>query len=205
MNFRGSACFWLGAGLAGLLGVGVSSDPGVVCRLSGGMPESFWSYPALCFTVWAYGVPVGLILAATGVLLGSGAGAGRALAFFVPVLAGYLFIAIVNDPMPHVPVLFGIGGALILLFYFSILWINAGDLAANATKLAGYTFLVTGFWFTCGLGSRQYHELLDSGQSPIDIMTYFVLAMGLLCLGEWQAQRGRAGRPIRRDGGLQTG
>ena len=38
-------------------------------------------------------------------------------------------------------------------------------------------FLVIGFWFTCGLGSRQYQPILGDGQSPIDIMIYFVLAM----------------------------
>jgi hypothetical protein len=86
--------------------------------------------------------------------------------------------------MPHVPVLFGIGGMLILLFYFLILWQNARKFKNNAYKLGGYTFLVTGFWFTCGLASRQYQSALGAGESPIDITTYFVLSMLFFWLSE---------------------
>jgi hypothetical protein len=86
--------------------------------------------------------------------------------------------------MPHVPVLFGIGGTLIMLFYFLLLWKNAARFKENAYKLAAYTFLVTSFWFTCGLGSRQYQPALGAGESPIDIMTFFVLAMFFFWLSE---------------------
>jgi hypothetical protein len=66
---------------------------------------------------------------------------------------------------------------------------SASDGAANGIRLAGYTFLVIGLWFTCGLASRPYHDVLGSTQSPIDIMVYFVLGMGFLCLDEWRAWR----------------
>ena len=86
--------------------------------------------------------------------------------------------------MPHVPILFGLGGTLVMSFYFLILWKNAASFKENVYKLAGYTFLITGFWFTCGFGSRQYQPLLGAGESPIDLMTFFVLAMFFFWLSE---------------------
>jgi hypothetical protein len=74
---------------------------------------------------------------------------------------------------------------------------HAGDLARNLPKLAGYTSLVTGLWFTCGMAARPYHDVFGAQQSPIDIMTYFVIGMGLLWWGERCARRVETG-PARR-------
>jgi hypothetical protein len=138
----------------------------------------------LCFTVWAFSPPLGIIIAAIGILIHAEASRVTILRFSLGSIGGYIFIGFANGPVPHVPILFGIGGALILSFYFLILWINADRFGDNAIKLAGYTSLVIGFWFTCGLGGRQYQPALGSGESPIDIMTYFVLAMFFFWLSE---------------------
>ena len=162
-----------------------SLDPGFVCQLDAeNLPTTLWSYPALCFVFWAFSVPIGFMIAATGILMHANADKKTTLKFGLGIIALYLFISIGNGPMPHVPVLFGIGGALIMLFYFLILWKNAARFSENVYKLAGYTFLVTGFWFTCGLVSRPYQPALGSGESPIDITIYFVLSMAFFWLGE---------------------
>lgn len=185
MEKMGKVLFFTGALIAIIIGVIVSYDPGFVCNLDAeSLPESFWTYPALCFFFWAYGVPVGLIIAATGILMQKKSDLKTALIFGLAALGIYTFISFANGPMPHVPMLFGIGGTLMLVFYFSILWINAKKLRNNVHKLAGYTSLLIGFWFTCGLGSRQYQPILGNGESPIDIMTYFVLAMLFFWLSE---------------------
>ncbi len=190
MRSAGKFVFAIGAGLAILSGLGISWDPGAVCNISAEtMPLSPWSYPALCFLFWAYRVPIGVVLAGTGAIMHAGAGRGLVFSFLGGAVALYAAIAIANDPMPHVPPLFGIGGGLILLFYGLIVWTTASELRENPFKLVGYTFLVIGFWFTCGMASRPYHAFFDSGQSPIDIMTYFVIGMGALWLGEWRAHR----------------
>ena len=185
MKEPGKIIFWIGVFVAVSLGLIVSIDPGVVCNIdSENLPQNIWSYPALCFTFWGFGAPVGFIIAAGGILIYAKAKRKTILRFGLGTLFVYALISILNGPMPHVPVLFGIGGTLIMLFYFLILWKNAGSFRENVYKLAGYTFLVTGFWFTCGLGSRQYQPALGSGESPIDIMTYFVLAMLFFWLNE---------------------
>jgi hypothetical protein len=197
MERLGRLVFASGIVVSVLAGVVITLNLGTICALGEGPPTSMLSYPALCFMFWAYGVPIGLIVAAAGVLMMAGARPGRIAAFSAGVFVVYAAIVIANDPMPHVPPLFGIGGALILGFYFSILWMHAGDLARNLPKLAGYTSLVTGLWFTCGMAARPYHDVFGAQQSPIDIMTYFVLGMGLLWWGERRARRVETG-PARR-------
>lgn len=129
------------------------------------------------------------MIAAIGILMRADASRNTLLKFGLGMIGTYLFIIFANGPMPHVPVLFGIGGALIMFFYFLILWKNATRFTENVHKLAGYTFLITGFWFTCGLGSRQYQPLLGAGESPIDIMTFFVLAMFFFWLSEARSNK----------------
>ena len=181
----GKLVFGIGVLWAISIGLIVSLDPGYVCRLDAeSLPTSLWNYPALCFISWAFSVPISFIVAAIGVLMYADADRKTVLKFGLGMIGAYLFIIIANGPIPHVPLLFGIGGTLIMLFYFLILWKNAARFKENAYRLAGYTFMLTGFWFTCGLGSRQYQPALGAGESPIDIMTYFVLAMLFFWLSE---------------------
>jgi len=185
MNKFGKIIFLIGVAIAFIMGAIISYDPGFVCHLDpDNLPETIWNYPALCFAVWAFSVPLGIIIAATGILIHVKANRNTILKFGLGTLGAYIFISFANGPMPHIPILFGIGGTLILLFYFLILWKNAHKLKENATKLAGYTFLIIGFWFSCGLAGRQYQPALGSGESPIDIMSYFVLAMFFFWLSE---------------------
>ena len=185
MNKKGKIIFFIGVSIAVLAGIVISLDPGFICQIDAdNLPNTIWDYSAICFIIWAFSAPLGAIIAAIGILIYSNADKKTVLKFSLGMLGAYIFMSFANGPIPHVPILFGIGGSLILLFYFLILWKNANKLEDNAFKLAGYTFLVIGFWFTCGLGSRQYQPALGAGESPIDIMTYFVLAMLFFWLSE---------------------
>lgn len=185
MNKQGKIIFWIGASIAVIMGAIISYDPGAVCQIDAdNLPESLWTYSALCFVFWAFSVPFGIIIAAIGILIHAGAERKTILRFSIGTLFTFAFISFGNGPMPHVPILFGIGGTLILFFYFSILWKHADKLKENVFKLTGYTFLIIGLWFTCGMGSRPYQPALGAGESPIDIMIYFVLAMLFFWLNE---------------------
>ncbi len=178
VNKNGKIIFWIGVALALIMGAVVSYDPGFFCNLDSDNPsQAIWSFPALCFAFLAFSVPVGLIIASIGILIYVKAKRKTILKYGFGSLGIYIFISFANGPIPHIPVLFGIGGTSLLVFYFLILWMNADRFKENAFKLSGYTFLMIGFWFTCGLGSRQYQPALGAGESPIDIMIYFVLAM----------------------------
>ena len=185
MKKTGKVLFFTGVLIAIIMGSIISWDPGCFCHLDAdNLPQSFWTYPALCFTIWGFSVPLGLIIAATGILIISNANRKTVLTFGLGGIGAYIFISFANGPMPHVPYLFGIGGTLLLVFYFLILWKNARKFKDNVYKLAGYTSLLIGIWFTCGLGSRKYQPMLGDGESPIDIMLYFVIAMMFFWLNE---------------------
>ena len=185
MRTTGKTLFFIGVAIALFIGIIISIDIGDFCNIDkDNLPTSVWEYPALCFILWGFGVPIGFILSATGILMTGGAKPKKALSFGLIALLIYLFVSFANGPMPHVPWLFGIGGAILMLLYFSILWKHAKQFKTNIYKLSGYTSLVIGFWFTCGLGSRQYQPMMGQGESPIDIMLYFVLAMLFFWLSE---------------------
>lgn len=185
MKRYGKLVFFVGVAIAVIMGAIVSWDPGSFCNLdSDNPPETIWSYPVLSFIIWAYSVPLGFIISAIGILLYAKVQKSTIVKFALGMLGTYLFISTGNGPMPHVPPLFGIGGILILSFYFMILWQNASRFKEHIYQLSGYTFMVIGFWFTCGLGSRNYQPALGAGESPIDIMTYFVLAMFFFWMNE---------------------
>lgn len=185
MRTTGKILFFAGIAIALFIGIIISIDIGDFCNLDkDNLPTSIWDYSALCFIIWGFGVPIGFILSATGILMTGRTKTKTALAFGSIALLIYLFVSFANGPMPHVPFLFGIGGAILMLLYFLILWKNAKQFKSNIYKLAGYTSLVIGFWFTCGLGSRQYQPMLGQGESPIDIMLYFILAMLFFWLSE---------------------
>ena len=190
MNKHGKILFWIGVIFTLIMGTIISIDPGFFCNIdSDNLPQTIWSYPALCFVFWAFSVPVGLIIAAIGILIHTNAERNIIIKFSLGTIGTYVFISFANGPIPHVPILFGIGGTLILTFYFLILWKNAHQLKDNVFKLSGYTFLIIGFWFTCGLGSRQYQPALGAGESPIDIMIYFILAMFFFLLSEMKYKK----------------
>ena len=114
MKKFGKTIFWIGLSIAIIMGIIVSWDPGYFCNLDkNNLPQSIWSYPALCFTFWGFSVPLGLIIAATGILIISNTNKKMVLKFGLGALGTYLFISFANGPMPHVPFLFGIGGAVL--------------------------------------------------------------------------------------------
>ena len=156
------------------------------------LQDTMWSLDKPPFWIWAFSVPIGAILAAVGILLhaarkGSRAGLMGIVLFLVSALA---FFA---TGIGHVPVLFGIGGGLILASFIAILWLwgkrraslsGAAALGADF-QLVAYVFFLTAAWFLCGrLGQPYLASMSELGQSsPINIMIYMPLGWVFLFLG----------------------
>ncbi len=126
--------------------------------------ESMWAMMGPMMFLWGVGgVPLGAIVAGIGLLLYSGVKGSTVWKFVL----GYFFllgpiIAIAMNPsVGHIPLLFGIGGALILLFFIGILWLWAKErmalketsAAAADLKLIGYVFMLIAAWFICGIAA----------------------------------------------------
>ncbi|WP_445475680.1 hypothetical protein ACT9XH_02765 [Methanococcoides methylutens] len=147
--------------------------------------ETMWKVPGFWFFLWAFGVPIAAIIAGTGIILyGNG---DKSVLFGGGTLLVVALITLINGPLPHIPVLFGIGGNLILLFFFGILWQYSRKLKEKSSyfKLTGYTFLLSGIWFSCEKMARPYLTAAEGlGESPANIMIFFVLAFLFFYLGE---------------------
>jgi len=101
--------------------------------------------------------------------------------------------------LDHYRSLFGIGGTIILLSFFGILWFWAKgrrDLTGSAAKaadlkLAGYVFMLIAVWFTCGMGGQLMAKAFEGEPSgtPLNIMIFFVLGWFFLFLGHYQADK----------------
>lgn len=160
---------------------------------------TMWASEGPWTMIWGlFGVPLAAIVAIIGILLYSDAkgstalisGIGIFLAVFAGMAAGYL---------GHIPLLFGVGGTLILLFFFGILWLWAKerlalkDAPATAAylKLVGYVFMLIAAWFICGVASQPFLKALDeqSPSTPIHVMIFLVLGWFFLFLGHYRSRK----------------
>ena len=160
---------------------------------------TMWAVTGPWFLIWGiFGVPVGALVAFIGMLLHSGAkgltvmkyGIGSFLA-----LAFSMSIGLIG----HIPPVFGLGGTLILLCFFGILWFwtkermalsETSDAGANL-KLAGYVFFLMAAWFTCGIASLPFLKAFEgeAPTTPLHIMVLFVVGWVFLFLGFYKARK----------------
>jgi cytochrome bd-type quinol oxidase subunit 2 len=103
----------------------------------------------------------------------------------------------------HFPLLFGIGGSLILLLFLGSAWLWAkeraaleGSAAAAADlKLVGYIFLLIAVWFTCGALSWPFLKAFEGQEpsTPLHIMLFFVLGWLFLFLSHYRSRKPKEG------------
>lgn len=159
---------------------------------------TMWAQQGLWTMIWGlFGVPLAAIVAAVGILLYSGAKGQKALVFGIGILLS-VFVGMAAGSVGHFPVLFGIGGTLILLCFTGILWLWAkekmaikdGPTTAADLKMVGYVFMLIAAWFICGIASQPYLKALDevSLSSPIHVMIFLVLGWIFLFLGHYKSR-----------------
>jgi hypothetical protein len=161
------------------------------------LQRTAWALGKTPFWIWALSVPVGSILAAVGtLLLATKNGLRAGLSGFVLLLASA--VAFFAPGIGHLPVLFGLGGGLILASFVGILWLwgkRYPSLSGNARRgaeyqLVAYVFFVTGAWFLCGWMAQPYLASWSEmgGSSPLHIMIYLALGWIFLFLGHLKAK-----------------
>ncbi len=160
---------------------------------------TMWAYQGSWIMIWGlFGVPLAAIVAIIGILLYSDARGSTVLKYgigiFLAVLAG-----MVAGSLGHMPLLFGIGGTLILLFFIGILWLWAKErmalketsFAAANLKLAGYVFMLIAAWFICGIASQPFLKALEgeAPTTPIHVIIFLVLGWFFLFLGHYKSRK----------------
>jgi hypothetical protein len=163
------------------------------------LDQTMWAQEGTWTMLWGlFGVPMAAIVAIVGILLSTGAKVSTALKYGIGIFFG-LFVAMAAGYLGHIPVLFGIGGTLILLFFIGILRFWAKErgahegafTAAANLKLAGYVFMAIAAWFTCGIASQPFLKALDetSPSTPIHVIILLVLGWFFLFLGHSKSSK----------------
>ena len=195
----GLILFWVGfiwAVVGGVVG-GISASSVMNSLTMAELNQSVWAMDGAVFLLYSLSPILGALVAGTGVLLYSGAKGLTIWVFGIGIVLSVVTAVMVTE-MGYFPPLFGIGGALILLFFFGIFWIWAkermalqGSSTATDIKLAGYTFMLIATWFTCGIGSQPFLKSFDGEGpgNPITAMLFFVLGWLFLFLSHFISRR----------------
>jgi hypothetical protein len=194
------ALFWAGllvaAAFAGVAGWELTRN--LRTLTSAELGATIWRLGGPLFMLWAFSVPLGSVLAGTGAFLY--ARTKPAFAWFTGIAVLGIVIAMkVVWSREYYPLLFGIGGVLILGFFFSIVWLWMRKVAALGPqertaagfKLVGYLFWINATWFLCGeTGMLHLRAFADApAPSPIEIMVFLALVWLFVLLGEYKAMR----------------
>lgn len=160
--------------------------------------QTIWSVRGPLFLLWRVGgVPLGALLAGIGLLLSSNAKISTVLKFAIGIFLT-IIIAMAMGRLGHISYLFGIGGTLILLSFFEILWLWSKERKtlknSSATadlKLVGYVFMLIAAWFICGMASQPFLKALEGipPSSPIHVVIFLALGWVFLFLGNYKSRK----------------
>lgn len=187
----GLVLFWIGAvwafgwGIVGALVAGSVMNSYTPAELA----ASVWNVEGPLVITYGLSPAVGALIAAVGMLLYSKARPSTVWRVGLGALF-VLALAMVGMQGPYYPRLFGIGGGVILLSFFGILWLWARErralkgtsTAAADLRLTGYAFLLMGTWFACGIGAAPFLDALEGRDPTNPIHIIGLLAMGWLSL-----------------------
>jgi hypothetical protein len=196
----GLVIFWIAIFWAFLWGVflSFSVDSAFYNLAMDDVNQTMWALTGPWFFLWAFGVPLAAIFAAIGILLSTGAKGSTVWKYGVGIFL-FVFIGMAAVRLGHIRPLFGIGGALILLFFTGILrlWakermaLKDGSTIAADFKMVGYVFMLIAAWYTCGISGQPFLKVFEGEppSTPIHVMIFFVLGWLFLFLSHQKAPR----------------
>jgi len=161
--------------------------------------QTIWANTGPLMFLWGCAPPLAALVAGIGLLLYSGEKISTVWKFGIGILLGVIISFLIGS-LGHFPPLYAIGGTLILLSFFGILWLWAKerkDLQGRSAtaadfKLAGYVFMLIAAWYTCGIAGPQWLKAFV-GQppmmEPITVMIFFVLGWLSLFLSHYKSRK----------------
>ena len=159
---------------------------------------TIWAIGEPIFMLWAFSVPLGSILAGIGSFVYAKTKPAFSWLTGIGVLGAVLVMNLVWSRV-YDPTLFGIGGILILVSFFSIVWIwmkkyaalDMQEKIAGSFKLTGYLFWINASWFICGETAKMHLKAFEGSSvpSPIEVMVFLVLGWLFVLVGEYKAMR----------------
>jgi hypothetical protein len=160
--------------------------------------QTMWAFMGSWQLLWAFGAPLGALVAGIGILLYSSAKGSTVWKYGIGIFLA-VALGMASGALGHIPPLFGIGGTLILLFFMGILWLWAKErmalkdssTTAADLKLVGYVFMLIAAWFICGIAGQPFMKALEGEApgTPIHVMIFLVLGWLFLFLSHYKSRK----------------
>ena len=192
--------FWIGlliaVALAGIAGRSLYHNLRTLTMEE--LDATIWALDGPMFRFWAFSVPLGSVLAGIGAFVYAKTKPAFSWLTGIGVLGAVIVMVMVWSRV-YYSTLFGIGGVLILVFFFSIVWIWMKRYAAldiegkiaGSYRLIGYLFWINASWFLCGETAKMHLKVFEgsTAPSPIEIMVFLVLGWLFVLIGDYREMR----------------
>ena len=162
------------------------------------LDATIWAEGGPLFILWAFAVPLGSILAGIGAFVYVKTKPAFSWLTSIGVLGAVIVMVMVWSRVYN-STLFGIGGIIILISFFSIVWVwmkkhAALDMQgkiAGSFKLIGYLFWINASWFLCGETAKMHLKAFEGSPAPtpIEIMVFLVLGWLFVLIGDYKEMR----------------
>jgi len=196
----GLTLFWIGLliaiAFAGIIGRSLYHN--LRTLTSEELSATIWADGGPMFILWALSVTLGSIVAGVGAFVYV-----KTKPIFPWLTSIGIFGAVVAMVMVWSRVydstLFGIGGIIILVSFFAIVWVwmkkyarlDIQEKIAGSYKLIGYIFWINASWFLCGETAKLHLKAFEGSSvpSPIEIMVFLVLGWLFVLIGDYKEMR----------------
>ena len=192
--------FWVGLLVAvAFASIGTWSLMGNLRTLTADeLDATAWAIGDPLFILWALSVALGSVVAAVGAFLYVKASPAFPWLTAIGVLAAVILMVLVWSKVYNAT-LFGVGGILILISFFAVVWVwmkkhaglDSAGKTAGSFKLIGYIFWINASWFLCGETAKMHLKAFEgqSPPSPIEIMVFLVLGWLFVLIGDYKEMR----------------
>ena len=192
--------FWIGLLIAvALAGIGTRSLMHNLRTLT--IEENnatIWADGGPLWISWGFSVTLGSILAGIGAFVYVKTKSVFSWLTGIGVF-GAVFAMVMVWSRLYNSTLFGIGGTIILLSFFAIIWIwmkkyavlDIQEKIAGSFKLIGYIFWINASWFLCGETAKMHLKAFEGSSvpSPIEIMVFLILGWLFVLIGDYKEMR----------------
>ena len=159
---------------------------------------TIWTDGGPLWIFWGFSVTLGSILAGIGAFMYVKTKPVFPWLTSIGVFSAVVAMVMVWSRVYH-STLFGIGGIIILVSFFSIVWVwmkkYAGlgmqEKTAGSFKLVGYIFWINASWFLCGETAKLHLKAFEGSSvpSPIEITVFLVLGWIFVLIGDYKEMR----------------
>ncbi len=196
----GLSIFWIGVILAlAFAAIGTRSLMHNLRNLTAEeLDATIWAMGDPLFILWALSVTLGSVLAGIGAF--AYVKTKQAFSWLTGIgVLGAVIVMVMVWSRVYNATLFGIGGIIILVSFFAIVWVwikkyaalESEEKTAGSYKLIGYIFWINASWFLCGETAKMHLRAFEgqSAPSPIEIIVFLILGWVFVLIGEFKEMR----------------